>query len=63
MPTEVYLDEEDGMPRPCVLSLDPPELLLRTSFVDLVTTLSEARQRDVCRALAIATACDLTLTS
>lgn len=57
LPTEVYLDEQDGMPRPCVLNLDTPELLLRSFFITYITTLSLARQQEVCQALSVATGC------
>lgn len=57
LPTEVHLDEHDGMPRPCVLNLDTPELLSRGFLVDYITTLSLVRQHEVCRALSIATGC------
>ncbi|MGH8909096.1 MAG: type II toxin-antitoxin system PemK/MazF family toxin [Egibacteraceae bacterium] len=57
LPTEVHLDQQDGMPRACVLNLDTPELLSRSSFIIYITTLSLVRQEDVCRALAVATGC------
>jgi len=57
LPTEVYLDERDGMPRACVLNLDTPELLLRSFFIDYITVLSLVRQEEVCRALSVAVGC------
>ncbi len=57
IPTEVELDEDDGMSEACVLTLDnmlpiPPAL-----FRDRITTLSPERMRQVCDALWIAMAC------
>jgi mRNA-degrading endonuclease toxin of MazEF toxin-antitoxin module len=53
----VSLDEDDGMPRPCVLTLDTPELVSKALLVEYVTTLSPARQHEVCRALSTAVNC------
>lgn len=57
IPTEVDLDEDDGMPRSCVLSLDNVLLASKARLTDRITTLSPARMDEVCRALAIATGC------
>jgi mRNA interferase MazF len=57
LPSEVPLDAEDGMPRPCVLNLDTPELIPRGLFVEHITTLGFARMREVCVALQRATGC------
>lgn len=57
LPSEVALDEDDGMPRPCVLNLDTPELVSRNLLVDYVTSLSSERMRQVCSALASAVNC------
>lgn len=57
LPSEVGLDEEDGMPQPCVLTLDTPELVGKGLLVDYVTTLSPGRMTEVCTALAIAVNC------
>ncbi|HYU59910.1 MAG TPA: type II toxin-antitoxin system PemK/MazF family toxin [Solirubrobacterales bacterium] len=57
LPTEVALDEEDGMPQPCVLSLDNVRTVSKAMLVERITTLSPARMHEVCRALAVATAC------
>lgn len=55
--SEVSLDAEDGMPRPCVLNLDTPELVPKALLVERITTLSEVRMHQACEALAAATAC------
>lgn len=57
IPTEVALDESDGMPVPCVLSLDNTTLIRPALCTERITRLGPARLQEVCRALAIATAC------
>jgi mRNA interferase MazF len=58
IPTEVALDETDGMPRACALSLDNVATVPLSRFAAHITTLAPERLRDVCRALAIATGCN-----
>ena len=58
IPTEVALDEADGMPRACALTLDSVVTVPLARFVSPITTLGPARLRDVCHALAVATGCD-----
>lgn len=55
--SEVRLDEADGMPRPCVLQLDTPELVHRRRLVEYVTTLTPGRWHEVCAALGAAVNC------
>lgn len=57
LPSEVHLDEDDGMPRPCVLQLDTPELVERSQLVEYLTTLQADRWHQVCSALAAAINC------
>jgi mRNA interferase MazF len=57
IPTEVFLDEEDGMPRPCVVNLDSVTSQPRVGLTGRITRLSPARMQQVCRALADATGC------
>lgn len=58
LPTEVFLSRaDDSMPRDCVLTLDDPELVYRSYFMDYITTLGHGRMIDVCRALNAATGC------
>ena len=58
IPTEVPLDEDDGMPRACALSLDNVVTVPLTRLATRITTLGPARMRAVCEALAVATGCD-----
>ena len=57
IPTEVALDTDDGMPQPCVVSLDNVQPLAAAVLVELITALSPVRMAAVCRALAVATDC------
>jgi mRNA interferase MazF len=57
IPTEVPLDEDDGMPAPCVASLDNVHLVRPRLFVDRITTLGPERMHQVCRALHAAIDC------
>jgi mRNA interferase MazF len=57
IPTEVFLDEDDGMPTSCVLSLDNLTPVLKSHLRSRITTLSPTRMTDVCAALAAAVAC------
>lgn len=57
LPTEVALDSDDGMPQPCVVSLDNVQPVAAAVLVDRITTLSPVRMAAVCRALAAATDC------
>ena len=58
IPTEVRLDDEDGMPHECVVSLDNLRLVPRAELNAPIASLGGKRMREVCRALAIATGCD-----
>lgn len=57
IPTEVALDRSDGVPKPCVVSLDNVQPLAAALLVERITSLSAERMLAVCRALAIATGC------
>lgn len=57
IPTEVPLDEGDGMPRPCVINLDNIATLPSAYLVTRATRLGPDRMREVCRAVAHATGC------
>lgn len=57
LPSEVALDEGDGVPQPCVLNLDTPELVEPWTLVDYISTLSAARWNDVCAAVERAINC------
>jgi mRNA interferase MazF len=55
--TEVRLDEADGMPGECAISLDSLETVPRALLTERITRLSGVRISEICRALAVATAC------
>ncbi|MGH9078848.1 MAG: type II toxin-antitoxin system PemK/MazF family toxin [Acidimicrobiales bacterium] len=57
IPTEVPLDEGDGMPAPCVLALDNIAPIRSALCTDRITTLSPDKLGAVCEALRAATAC------
>jgi mRNA interferase MazF len=57
IPTEVALDEDDGMPRSCVLTLDNVSLIRPSQCTDRITELGPERMAEVCTALHRATAC------
>ena len=55
--TEVKLDEDDGMPRECVLSLDAIWSVQKSLLVERLTSLTPMRMHEVCVALRTATGC------
>ncbi len=57
LPTEVPLDVDDGMPRPCVISLDNVVTERKAHLVERITRLGPDRMHEVCRALSHATGC------
>lgn len=57
IPTEVALDESDGMPAPCVLSLDNVSVIRKALCTDRITTLGPEKLASVCEALRIAAGC------
>jgi len=57
IPTEVALDQGDGMPEACVLSLDNIRTVPRALLTDRITMLSQARMRELCGALDLALGC------
>jgi mRNA interferase MazF len=57
IPTEVVLDENDGMPERCALSLDNVTTLPKSLLVERICRLPGDRMLEVCRALGAATAC------
>ena len=57
IPTEVFLDEEDGMPAPCVLTVDSLTVVSKGALSSWVTALSPERMAQVCAALGIAVDC------
>ena len=57
LPTEVPVDQDDGLPRPCVVTLDNLQTVRRAHLVDYITTLGRERMAEVCQALRIAVDC------
>lgn len=55
--TEVGLDQTDGMPKACVLTLDNVEVVPKSWLSEPIARLSPARMHEVCEALRFATAC------
>ena len=56
IPTEIFLDESDGMPDICAATFDNLQVI-RRSFLTAFLTSIEARRRELCRALAALTNC------
>ncbi len=57
IPTEVVLDQNDGMPEECALSLDNLATVPKELFRARITRLSVERMSEVCRALSLASGC------
>ena len=57
IPTEVVVDESDGLPRRSAISLDNLRTLSKRRLIQRVTMLSQARLDEVCEALRFAMAC------
>lgn len=55
--TEVRLDVEDGVRRPCALTLDNTFLARKALLTERITSLGAEKMAEVCRALNAATAC------
>ena len=57
IPTEVAIGRADGMPSACWLALDNLTVIRRSLCTERITRLSPETMREVCAALALATAC------
>ncbi|MGH9252694.1 MAG: type II toxin-antitoxin system PemK/MazF family toxin [Acidimicrobiales bacterium] len=57
IPTEVILDEDDGMPRRCAVSLDNLGDAWKSMLTEHITTLGPLRMREVCQALNVSVGC------
>ncbi len=57
IPTEVALDQSDGLSIQCVLTLDNVQPVRRALLTEQITTLGVDRMREVCEALRHAIAC------
>ena len=58
VPSEVMLDEQDGLKQPCVVNLHNLVTIAQQSLGRRVAQLSQERMRQVCAALAFALGCD-----
>lgn len=57
IPTEVILDEDDGMPERCALSFDNIVTMPASLFTQRICRLGVDRLDQVCRALRVAAGC------
>ena len=57
LPTEVALDEADGMPKPCVVSTDNLTLVDGAMLGSTITLLSAEKMAAICEGIAIALGC------
>ncbi|PZS09557.1 MAG: hypothetical protein DLM64_10250 [Solirubrobacterales bacterium] len=57
IPTEVRLDNADGMPRECAISFDNLRTVPKALLVDRIAVLSRSRLSEVCAALDFALGC------
>ena len=57
IPSEIVLDEKDGMPVPCVLSVDNTSLVNKRYLVESITKLNSAKLEEVCQALNFVSSC------
>jgi mRNA interferase MazF len=57
IPTEVVLEEDDGMPQRCVLAFDNVVTMPKSLFTERICRLGVDRLDQVCRALRLAAGC------
>jgi len=57
IPTEVDLDQHDGLPVPCVANLDSLQLVRPGLCVERITALRPERMQEICQALHLAVGC------
>ena len=57
IPSELRLDEDDGMPGPCALNFDSLVMMPNGWFVEPICQLSPLRMVQACRALTVAMGC------
>jgi mRNA interferase MazF len=57
IPTEVFLDRDDGMVEECALTLDNVSPIPKTSLSELITALSPPKMDELCRSLSVAVDC------
>ena len=59
VPSEVVLDEEDGMKAPCAVNLHNAVTISQNRLGRRVAQLSSLRMREICSALRFSLGCDL----
>jgi len=59
VPSEVVLDEEDGMKAPCAVNLHNAVTISQNRLGRRVAQLSSLRMREICAALRFSLGCDL----
>ncbi|MGI8661939.1 MAG: type II toxin-antitoxin system PemK/MazF family toxin [Acidimicrobiales bacterium] len=57
IPTEVELDESDGMPKPCAVSLDNVSVVDSWALTDRICALDVIKLERVCESLRVAVDC------
>ena len=57
IPTEVQLDESDGLPTASVVSFDDIRMIKKDALVSRLTRLSDARLQEVCEAFRYSVDC------
>lgn len=57
IPTEVALDEDDGMPKPCAVSLDNVSVIDGWALTERICVLDLVKLQGVCASLRIALDC------
>lgn len=57
IPTEVALDEDDGMPKPCAVSLDNVSVIDRWALTEKICSLDVVKMQAVCASLNAAMDC------
>ena len=58
VPSEVILNEEDGMKAPCAVNLHNPVTVTQDKLGKRVTQLSALRMHEICSALRFSLGCD-----
>ena len=57
IPTELGLDEDDGMPSECVISFDNVTSVPKSFFTERICRLNGERMAEMCRCLNVAAGC------
>lgn len=57
IPSEIALDEADGLPTACALSADNVQTVPKSALQRRITSLSDAKLEDVCERLSYALGC------